>query len=147
LADSHGRSAHAQSSYVINSKEISLSGRPDRFVQVAGGQEAVRSAGCITKASLGPQLVEQLRQLKARWTRNQTWRSFFGSELSGAAISDLVGFASNSTARCAYMALGDYANSRGAADMGVLPDRGPGYARLPSRLTAPHMIEAAQNGS
>ena len=26
------------------------------------------------------------------------------------------------------MALGDYANSRGAADMGVLPDRLPGYA-------------------
>ena len=28
------------------------------------------------------------------------------------------------------MALGDYANSRGAADMGVLPDRLPGYAPL-----------------
>ena len=28
------------------------------------------------------------------------------------------------------MALGDYSNSRGAADMGVLPDRLPGYAQL-----------------
>jgi NADH-quinone oxidoreductase subunit G len=28
------------------------------------------------------------------------------------------------------MALGDYANSRGAADMGILPDRLPGYAHL-----------------
>ena len=28
------------------------------------------------------------------------------------------------------MALGDYANSRGAADMGLLPDRLPGYAPL-----------------
>jgi len=28
------------------------------------------------------------------------------------------------------MALGDYANSRGAADMGVLPDRLPGYAHV-----------------
>jgi NADH-quinone oxidoreductase subunit G len=28
------------------------------------------------------------------------------------------------------MALGDYANSRGAADMGILPDRLPGYAAL-----------------
>ncbi len=28
------------------------------------------------------------------------------------------------------MALGDYANSRGAADMGVFPDRLPGYAPL-----------------
>ncbi len=29
-----------------------------------------------------------------------------------------------------FMALGDYSNSRGAADMGVLPDRLPGYAHL-----------------
>src|SRR5216683_2404996 len=46
-----------------------------------------------------------------------------------------------------YMALGDYANSRGAADMGVLPDRGPGYAKTSKTgMTAPQMIEAAQNG-
>jgi predicted molibdopterin-dependent oxidoreductase YjgC len=31
------------------------------------------------------------------------------------------------------MALGDYSNSRGAADMGVLPDRLPGYAPLSDR--------------
>ena len=63
------------------------------------------------------------------------------------------------------MALGDYANSRGAADMGVLPDRLPGYAYLDNKsvgdtlakhwgapvpakpgLTAPQMIEAARSG-
>ena len=63
------------------------------------------------------------------------------------------------------MALGDYANSRGAADMGMLPDRLPGYASLDNRaavealekhwgaklptnpgLTAPQMVEAAQAG-
>jgi NADH-quinone oxidoreductase subunit G len=63
------------------------------------------------------------------------------------------------------MALGDYANSRGAADMGVLPDRLPGYAYaddatarerfeklwgavIPSKAgrSAPQMVEAAQNG-
>jgi len=59
----------------------------------------------------------------------------------------LVGFASKLHGKVRYMALGDYANSRGAADMGVLPDRGPGYAKTAkSGLTAPHMIEAAQNG-
>ena len=64
-----------------------------------------------------------------------------------------------------FMALGDYSNSRGAADMGVLPDRLPGYAPLsdsserarfgklwggaiPSRpgLTARAMVEAAVAG-
>jgi NADH-quinone oxidoreductase subunit G len=63
------------------------------------------------------------------------------------------------------MALGDYANSRGAADMGLLPDRLPGYAHiddsaaregferlwggvLPSKagMTAPAMVDTAQNG-
>src|SRR5260370_21538983 len=64
------------------------------------------------------------------------------------------------------MALGDYANSRGAADMGVLPDRFPGYAYVGNRhwhesfeklwscgtiptkpgLTTPQMVEAAQAG-
>jgi len=63
------------------------------------------------------------------------------------------------------MALGDYANSRGAADMGLLPDRLPGYAYvdnagarealeqvwscvIPSKagLAAPQMVEGAQAG-
>jgi predicted molibdopterin-dependent oxidoreductase YjgC len=63
------------------------------------------------------------------------------------------------------MALGDYSNSRGAADMGILPDRLPGYASLseePERrrfsklwggeitaapgLTARAMMEAAAAG-
>src|SRR5260370_19750652 len=63
------------------------------------------------------------------------------------------------------MRLGDYANSRGAADMGLLPERLPGYAHtddstareaferlwgavLPSKagLTTPAMVDAAQNG-
>src|SRR5260370_18444135 len=63
------------------------------------------------------------------------------------------------------MARGDYANSRGAADMGLLPDRLPGYAYvddagareaferlwgavIPSKAgqTAPQMVEAAQAG-
>src|SRR6266481_4186389 len=71
----------------------------------------------------------------------------FGSELSGAAIADLVGFGSKLHGKVRYMALGDYANSRGAADMGVLPDRGPGYAKTSKTgMTAPQMIEAAQGG-
>jgi predicted molibdopterin-dependent oxidoreductase YjgC len=63
------------------------------------------------------------------------------------------------------MALGDYANSRGASDFGVLPDRLPGYAPLSDAaerarygklwggeipaaagLTAGQMIDAAQSG-
>ena len=89
----------------------------------------------------------------------------FGSEITGAAIAKLVAFGSTLQGHTRYMALGDYANSRGAADMGLLPDRLPGYgyldntiasgslvnqwgAKLPTKagLTAPQMVEAAQSG-
>jgi NADH-quinone oxidoreductase subunit G len=89
----------------------------------------------------------------------------FGSELTGKAIADVVAFGSKLPGKVRYMALADYANSRGAADMGVLPDRLPGYAYLDNKavaeslakhwgapvptkpgMTAPEMIEAAQSG-
>jgi NADH-quinone oxidoreductase subunit G len=76
-----------------------------------------------------------------------------------------VNFGSKLPGKTRYMALGDYANSRGAADMGVLPDRLPGYGytdnaaarekleeiwggAIPSHtgMTTPQMVEAAQSG-
>ena len=57
----------------------------------------------------------------------------FGAGITGAAIRDLVPFGNQLAGKSKYMALGDYANSRGAADMGVLPERLPGYAPSDSR--------------
>src|SRR6202041_229917 len=54
----------------------------------------------------------------------------FGADISGAALRDLISFGSKLPGHTRFMALGDYANSRGAADMGILPDRLPGYAPL-----------------
>src|SRR5262249_23087492 len=50
----------------------------------------------------------------------------FGSELRGADIQKLVAFASTLTG-AKLICLGDYSNSRGAADMGLYPDLLPGY--------------------
>src|SRR6266403_244362 len=138
---------HAQKLYVINSKEIKLERQADRFVQVAEGQEAAAVRWLHNESPLGPQLVEQLTQLKAALDAESDVAIVFGSELSGAAIADLVGFGSKLHGKVRYLVLGDYANSRGAADMGVLPDRGPGYAKTSKTgMTAPQMIEAAQSG-
>ena len=55
----------------------------------------------------------------------------FGAAIQGAALTRLGDFARERAAqgkRTRFMALGDYANSRGAADMGLLPDLLPGYA-------------------
>jgi len=50
----------------------------------------------------------------------------FGSEFRGRDIASLVQFGL-SLQNTKFACLGDYANSRGAADMGVLPDLLPGY--------------------
>jgi NADH-quinone oxidoreductase subunit G len=50
----------------------------------------------------------------------------FGSELRGAEIHALVDLGLT-FAESKFAALGDYVNSRGAADMGLLPDLLPGY--------------------
>jgi NADH-quinone oxidoreductase subunit G len=84
----------------------------------------------------------------------------FGEEYRGAAIEGLVKWGlSKENVKFAY--LGDYANSRGAADMGLFPDLLPGYvpvaaagafseeyANLSAQpgLDAVAMLDAAGNG-
>ncbi len=54
----------------------------------------------------------------------------FGSEVRGADVKALVDFGLAQGAK--FACLGDYANSRGAADMGLYPDMLPGYAPVNS---------------
>jgi NADH-quinone oxidoreductase subunit G len=53
----------------------------------------------------------------------------FGSELRGEAINALVNFGL-SLPDTKFACLGDYVNSRGAADMGLYPDLLPGYVSV-----------------
>jgi len=84
----------------------------------------------------------------------------FGSEVRGHDIERLVSFAST-LAGAKLICLGDYANSRGASEMGLYPDLLPGYeplnradkfqqewGKLPTEkgLTLPEMVEAAKAG-
>jgi NADH-quinone oxidoreductase subunit G len=138
---------HGLKLYVINSKEIKLERKAAQFVQIAQGQEGAAIRWLHNESQLDPALVEQLTQLKAALDAVSDVAIVFGSEVSGSTIHDLVGFGSKLHGKVRYMALGDYANSRGTADMGVLPDRGLGYSKISkSGLTTPQMVEAAQNG-
>jgi NADH-quinone oxidoreductase subunit G len=131
----------------------------------AGHEGAALGYLAHEQGNLAPGLVEQLVQLKAALEAESDVAIVFGEEVSGAAIGLLVNFGSKLPGKTRYMALGDYANSRGAADMGVLPDRLPGYAYtdnaaarekleqiwggvIPSHagMTTPQMVEAAQAG-
>jgi NADH-quinone oxidoreductase subunit G len=84
----------------------------------------------------------------------------FGEEFRGEAAGSVVGWGlERGNVKFAY--LGDHANSRGAADMGLFPDLLPGYVPVSSpgafaeykNLPAapgkslPQMIEAAQRGA
>ena len=152
--------------FVINAKEIKLKRKATQFVKISAGQEmAVFKWLAHEEGQLATELVEQLVQLKAGLEAQSDVAIVFGSEVIGAAIAQVVAFGSKLPGKTRYMALGDYANSRGAADMGVLPDRLPGYAYvddanarekfekmwggvIPSKagLTTPQMVETAQNG-
>ena len=157
---------HQSKLFLLNAREIKLHRQATQFVKVAEGEElaAIRWMG-REEGSLAPELVEKLVQLKAALEEESEVAIVFGAEISGAAIAELVAFGSKLPGKVRYMALGDYSNSRGAADMGVLPDRLPGYAYvdnadtretfdrlwggvIPSKpgLTTPQMIEAAQSG-
>src|SRR6202040_457438 len=157
---------HNAKLFVLNAREIKLHRQATQFVKVAEGQElaAIRWMG-REEGPLPPDLVERLVQLKAALDAEPEVAIVFGAEISGAVIAELVFFGSKLQGKVRYMALGDYANSRGAADMGVLPDRLPGYAYtdnadaregferlwggvIPSKtgLSTPQMVEAAQSG-
>ena len=158
---------HGTKLFILNAHEIKLRRKASQFVQVAQGQEpaAIRWMA-HEQGQLPPELVEQLVLLKAELEAQSDVAIVFGAEIAGAAIAELVALGSKLPGKTRYMALGDYANSRGAADMGILPDRLPGYAYvddtaaresferlwdtgpLPSGpgMTAQQMIDGAQLG-
>src|SRR5205085_8294120 len=69
---------------------------------------------------------ETLTALRDRVKAEPDLVIMFGSEIRGADVQALAAFAA-SLPKARLIALGDYANSRGAADMGLYPDLLPGY--------------------
>jgi NADH-quinone oxidoreductase subunit G len=120
--------------YVVNAQPIKLRRQAARFVQIPSGREGRlvaflngddTAAGSLTGSGATNDSLKQLRdELKAQ----QNLVVIFGSELNSAEITALVKFGAGSGAK--FICLGDYANSRGAADMGLLPDLLPGYVAL-----------------
>ena len=157
---------HGAKLFIIHQREIKLHRQSRLFVNVGQGQIATAlSFLAHEQGQLPSGVVEQLVQLKAGLEAESDVAIVFGAEVTGAAVAQLVAFGSKLPGKVRYMALGDYANSRGAADMGVLPDRLPGYAHLDNAgtresfdklwgsvisgktgLTAPQMVEQAQAG-
>jgi len=101
--------------FLINSKDIKLKRKAAQFVNVGNGQESAAVHWLATgEGQLAGDVTGQLAALKASLEAQPEVAVVFGSELTSAAIRHLVSFGSKLQGKVRYMALGDYANSRGA---------------------------------
>jgi NADH-quinone oxidoreductase subunit G len=67
----------------------------------------------------------------------------YDDSVRGEGVRWLAGFADSLGIPVKYVPLIDYSNSRGAADMGLLPDLGPGYVPVAERgMSADEMLAA-----
>lgn len=159
---------HRARLYVVNSSPIKLRRQAASFTQIPAGSEpqvAAFLAGddAASSALLGGETTrESLNTVRDKLRGEQNLVIIFGSELRGRDIENLVRFGTTISG-AKFICLGDYANSRGAADMGLYPDLLPGYvpvgsgmrfheewgASLPTEpgLNLLQMMEAAKNGS
>lgn len=157
---------HGARLYVINSKKIKLSRQAVRFSQVAAGAEGKIGAFLAGDDSAADGLLsgdsshDSLTSLRDKLRGEQNLVIIFGSEIRGKDIAPLVKFGS-ALQGAKFVCLSDYANSRGAADMGLYPDLLPGYQSVSSAskfreewqempsvpgLTMPEMLNGATSG-
>ena len=121
---------HRARLYVINSQPIKLRRQATSFTQIPAGTEGQVAAFLGSDDSSAEALGSGSREM---WTElRQKLRSegklviIFDSAIHGNDISALVKFGS-AVSGAKFVCLGDYSNSRGAADMGLYPDFLPGY--------------------
>jgi NADH-quinone oxidoreductase subunit G len=127
---------HRAKLYVANSYTIKLRRQAAAFAQVARGSEGSfvqflagndGAADGVTSAQLTREALGQVRDA----VKNEKGLVIvFGSELRDGDVKTLIDFGLGQGAK--FVCLGDYSNSRGAADMGLYPDMLPGFAPVTS---------------
>jgi NADH-quinone oxidoreductase subunit G len=157
---------HRARLYVVNSKPIKLRRQATRFVDIPEGAEGKFAeflsgddAGGDALASSSTNKGESFdfKAFRAKLQEEEDLIVIFGSEVRGSQIASLAAALPGAK----FICLGDYSNSRGAADMGLYPDLLPGYhsvaaasefhndwKTVPSApgLALPGMLEAAKIG-
>ena len=157
---------HRAKLHVINSASIKLRRQATTFTQIPAGTEGKLAAFLAGEDAAADALTSSSTNkdawlaLRDKLRAEQNLIIIFGSEIRGKDIASLVGFGSG-IAGAKFLCLGDYSNSRGAADMGLYPDLLPGYhptagntefhrewPEMPQAtgLDLPSMIDAAKAG-
>jgi NADH-quinone oxidoreductase subunit G len=141
--------------YVANERQIKLERQAKAALRLGAGGYAA-----ITAFLSGSDAVIKDAAFREAVLGEEKLVVIFGEEYRGAAIEELVKWGvGRGNVKFAY--LGDYSNSRGAADMGLMPDFLPGYvpvqapgafageyAGMPAAAgkTLPEMFGAAAEG-
>jgi NADH-quinone oxidoreductase subunit G len=122
--------------YIVHSGEIKLRCQTSQYLQVKARGEAEAVRALAGQSTAAPDIctggAEALKGFADAFKKESDTIIIFGDEIQGQAVSDLVRWGLTLPGRTRFVSLGDYANSRGAADMGLLPDTLPGYQALSS---------------
>jgi len=157
---------HRSRLYLINSQTIKLGRQAAGFTQIPAGTEGKVAAYLAGDDAAVEAIIteknsrETWNALREKLRGEQKLVIIFGSEIRGNDVAVLVKFGSGLPG-AKFVCLADYANSRGAADMGLYPDLLPGYHRVADTgkfhdewtsipaatgLTLPEMVDAANAG-
>jgi NADH-quinone oxidoreductase subunit G len=114
--------------FVVNTAEIKLRRQAKAFLHIPEGgyADAVRFLGSQDSEFSG---IDGAADFRDALRAEPRLLILFGSEFRGHDIDALVAFGL-SLPEARFASLADYANSRGAADMGLLPDMLPGYRHV-----------------
>lgn len=137
---------HGARLYVISSSEIKLRRQSHRYLKVTPRSEAAAVLAWTRGGPSGADLCvggfEELEAFAKQFQKESDTVIVFGDEVQGANIGELVRWGLSLPGRTRFLALGDYANSRGAADMGLLPDTLPGYLPVADQAARRHYESA-----
>jgi NADH-quinone oxidoreductase subunit G len=157
---------HRSRLYLINSQTIKLGRQAAGFTQIPASTEGKVAAYLAGDDAAVEAIIteknsrETWNALREKLRGEQKLVIIFGSEIRGNDVAVLVKFGSG-VPGAKFVCLADYANSRGAADMGLYPDLLPGYHRVADTgkfhdewtsipaatgLTLPEMVDAAKAG-
>jgi NADH-quinone oxidoreductase subunit G len=133
--------------YIANHEEIKLRRQAKAFVQVSqfgygalaqylsGDDAAANTASTVAQA-------DELSSFRGAVKAEEKLTVLIGNEVRGGELAALIKALPNAK----FALLADYANSRGAADMGLLPDALPGYQPLTSGPLAHELHAPATPG-
>ena len=158
---------HRSRLYLINSQPIKLRRQAAEFTPIPVGSEG-KVVAFLAGDDSAADAIGSEKSSREAWI---AWRNklrseqnliiVFGSEVRGGDVASLVKFGAGIPG-ARFVCLGDYANSRGAADMGLYPELLPGYQRVADAgkfheewhtvpvtpgLALPDMVKAAKAGN